>query len=305
MTLTTLKEVLAKADKGGYAVGAFNTCNLEITKAIVLGAEAQNSPVIIETAQHELDYAGFEFLACIAKRACESMEVPAVLHLDHATDLNTVKKAIAAGYSSVMFDGSHFPFEKNVSLTKQVVELAHSKGISVEGELGTIGGAGENAAKDIVLTDPQKAKEFVELTGVDALAVAIGTSHGAYKFTDPNAELDIKRLTAIKKITQMPLVLHGASTVPRDVIDLSQRFGALLGTVRGVNEKELKRAVKSGINKVNTGTDLRLAFTAALRETLMSSPREFDPRKILPPSIELMQRVVENKIKLLGSAGKA
>lgn len=306
MPLATLVDVLGKANKENYAVGAFNTNNLEITRAIVDGAEEQSSPVILATSPGAFNYAGFDYLACIVKTAAKLASVPVVVHLDHATDLKLVKKCIDVGYSSVMFDGSHLPFEKNVELTKQAVELAHAKGVSVEGELGTIGGAEDKiSSREIILTDPAKAKEFVEKTGVDALAVAIGTSHGAYKFTHKEHQLDIRRLSAIKAQVAVPLVLHGASLVPQDVVDLAQNFGAVLGGVQGVDEKELKRCVKKGINKVNTDTDIRLAFTAALRQTLMKNPREFDPRKLLKPSNSLMQQVVESHIQLLGSSGKS
>ncbi len=306
MPLATLKEVLAKANKENYAIGAFNTSNLEITQAIIAGAEAQNAPVILQTSTTSLSYAGFEQLVCLAKMSASNASVPVVLHLDHCTDLKLIKKCIDAGYTSVMFDGSHFPFGKNVELTKQVVQLAKEKQVSVEGELGTIGGAEDKvSSREILLTDPEKAKEFVDATGIDALAVAIGTSHGAYKCAGKDLNLDIKRLAAIKKTTGFPLVLHGASLVPRDILELAQSFGAVLGSACGVSEKDLKRAVKHGVNKVNTDTDLRLAFTAALRQTLMKNPREFDPRKLLKPSTSLMQRVVESHIQLIGSAGKA
>ncbi|MDP3742502.1 MAG: class II fructose-1,6-bisphosphate aldolase [Candidatus Micrarchaeota archaeon] len=306
MSLATLVDVLTKANKENYAVGAFNTNNLETTRAIIDGAEAQDAPVILSTSLGAFNYAGFDNLATLAYKAAQNAAVPVVLHLDHGTDLNLVKKCIDAGYTSVMFDGSHFPFDKNVELTKKAVKMASEKGVSVEGELGTIGGAEDSvASREILLTDPQKAVEFVEKTGIDALAIAIGTSHGAYKFTHAEQQLDIRRLSAIKQATKMPLVLHGASLVPKEIVELGQSFGAVIGGVQGVTESELKRAVKNGVNKVNTDTDLRLAFTAALRQTLMKNPREFDPRKILKPSTQLMQKVVEDRIRLLGSSGKA
>ncbi len=306
MVLATLAEVLKQANKENYAVGAFNTNNLEITRAIIEGAEAQDAPVILSTSPGAFNYAGFDYLATLCHKAAQTAAVPVVLHLDHGTDLKLVKKCIDAGYTSVMFDGSHFPFDKNVEFTKETVKMAREKGVSVEGELGTIGGAEDSVrSREILLTDPKKAVEFVDKTGIDALAIAIGTSHGAYKFTHAEQQLDIRRLSIIKQETKMPLVLHGASLVPKEIVELSQSFGAVIGGVQGVDEKELKRSVKNGINKVNTDTDLRLAFTAALRQTLMKNPREFDPRKILKPSTQLMQKVVEERIKLLGSSGKA
>ncbi|MBI4406583.1 class II fructose-bisphosphate aldolase, partial [Candidatus Micrarchaeota archaeon] len=270
------------------------------------GAEALNAPVILQTTKSAFDYAGFENIGSLAKTSAENAAVPVVLHLDHSIDLATNKKCVEFGYTSTMFDGSHFAFDKNVDLTSKAVQIAKPRGVSVEGELGTIGGAEDSiGAREIIYTDPEKAGEFIEKTGIDALAVAIGTSHGAYKFSELNPKLDIKRLTAIKKEISLPLVLHGASVVPRDILQQAQEFGAVLGRARGVSETELKRAVRNGINKVNTDTDLRLAFTAALRKTLMQNSRFFDPRKLLKPSVELMQRVVEDRIKLLGSAGKA
>jgi len=305
MPLKTLAEVLSKANAENYAVGAFNTNNLETTQAIIRGAEAQNSPVIMQTNQGALSYAGFDYLVALAKAAAQTADVPVVLHLDHGTDLKIVKKAIESGYSSVMFDGSHFPFEKNVELTQQVVKLAHAKHISVEGELGTIGGAEDQiSARKIILTDPQKAKEFAQLTGVDALAIAIGTSHGAYKFTRADQQIDIKRLTEIKKLTQMPLVLHGASIVLPELVEQIRKFGGFMERGHGLSQNELRRAVNHGINKVNTDTDLRLAFTAAMRQTILTTPKEFDPRKLLAPSTQLMQKVIENRMRLLGSVGK-
>ncbi len=306
MTLATLAEVLKNANKQNYAVGAFNTSNLEITKAIVDAAELQDAPVILQTSVGGLNYAGFDYLLSIIKTAAADAGVPVVLHLDHCTDLKLIKKCIDSGYSSVMFDGSLLPFEKNIELTKQVVKMAREKNVSVEAELGTIGGAEDTVkSRRIIYTDPQKAKEFAAETEVDALAIAIGTSHGAFKFNDSTNQLDIKRLSIIKKATQMPLVLHGASVVPHDLVSLSQDFGAILGSAQGVSEKELKKAVKNGINKVNVDTDLRLAFTAALRQSIVKNPREFDPRKLLLPSIQLMQNIAEGRIKLLGSSGKA
>ncbi len=305
MPLASLVDVLKKANKENYAVGAFNTNNLETTSAIIDAAEAQDSPVILQTSPGAFNYAGFDYIAALAFKAAQIAVVPVVLHLDHGTDLKLVKKCIDAGYTSVMFDGSHYSFDKNVELTKEAVKMAKEKGVSVEGELGTIGDAEDSIrSREILLTDPKKAREFVDKTDIDALAIAIGTSHGAYKFTHAEQQLDIRRLSTIKHETKMPLVLHGASLVPKEIVELAQNFGAVLGGMQGVSEKELKRAVKNGINKVNTDTDLRLAFAAALRQTLMKNPREFDPRKILKPSTQLMQKVIEERIRLLGSSGK-
>ena len=204
-----------------------------------------------------------------------------------------------------IFDGSHLPFDENVAVTKKVVGWAHAKGVSVEGELGTIGGAEEKiVARKIIYTDPAVAKEFVDKTGVDALAVAIGTSHGAYKFAGA-AKLDIERLRIIKKILNMPLVLHGASGVPDWLVHTAEHYGAKLGKPGGVPDDQIKAAIKNGINKINTDTDIRLAFDAGVREVIATAPEEFDPRHILGRARELMQDVVEHRIKLFGSVNKA
>ncbi|MBW3019309.1 class II fructose-1,6-bisphosphate aldolase [Candidatus Woesearchaeota archaeon] len=302
--LVTMKKILDKANKEKYAVGAFNTNNMEITQAIINGAVAQKAPVIIQTSEGALRYAGAEYLKAIAEAAAAN-KVPAALHLDHGRDMNVIKECIKLGWTSVMIDMSHKQFKENVRETKKVVGLASKKGISVEAELGTIGGAEENISSRLIqYTSPDAAKEFVEKTGIDALAVAIGTSHGAYKFSG-EARLDIHLLKEIKKQVKIPLVLHGASGVPAWLITMAARYGAKLGSPQGVPDEQIKIAVKNGINKINTDTDLRLAFDAAIRKELSESPEEFDPREILGPARELMQQVVEHRIKLFGSRGKA
>jgi fructose-bisphosphate aldolase class II len=303
--LATLKQVLDKANKGGYAVGAFNINNLEILQAIVRAAAKLKSPVILQTSEGAIEYAGMRYLKCLVAQAAQEHKLPIVLHLDHGRDLATIRQAIAGGYTSVMIDGSHLPFEENIAVTKKVVGWARAKGVSVEGELGTIGGAEDKvSSRNIILTEPSAAKEFVERTGVDALAIAIGTSHGAYKFAGA-AKLDIKRLAQIKKLLKMPLVLHGASGVPDWLVRTAERYGAELGKPEGLPDEQISAAIKSGINKINTDTDLRLAFDAGVREIIMTRPKDFDPRHILGRARELMQEVVEHRIKLFGSAGKA
>ncbi len=302
--LVTLKHILNKANKGNYAVGAFNINNMEITQAIINAATAQKAPVILQTSEGALAYAGIDYLYCLAHNAAKQ-KVPVALHLDHGRDLELIKKCIKAGWTGIMYDGSHLPFDENIKNTKKVVQWAHKKGIGVEGELGTIGGAEEKiVARQIIYTDPDAAIEFVEKTGVDALAIAIGTSHGAYKF-EGSARLDLHLLKSIKEKLNMPLVLHGASGVPVWLVTQAARFGAQLGKPEGVPDEQITEAVKNGINKINTDTDLRLAFDAAVRKFLAEKPEDFDPRHILSPARELIQQVVEHRIQLFGSSGKA
>ncbi len=303
--LATLKQVLTKAQKGKYAVGAFNTNNLETTQAIVNAASKLKSPVILQTSEGAIKYAGMKYISCLVSQAAQDNKIPIVFHLDHGRDPEIIKEAIKTGYTSIMIDASHLPFEKNIALTKKVAAMAHAKGISVEGELGTIGGAEEKIiARKIKYTEPESAKEFADKTGVDALAVAIGTSHGAYKFAGA-ARIDIARLKEIRQKVKIPLVLHGASGVPDWIVAAAEHYGARLGKPEGVPDNQVREAIRNGICKINTDTDLRLAFDAGVREFLATMPGDFDPRHILGRARELMQEVVEHRIKLFGSAGKA
>ncbi len=303
--LANTKILLQKASRQHYAVGHFNINNLEMVEAAVQAAAKLKSPIILATSEGALKYAGIDYLYDMAITASTKSKIPIALHLDHGTDMNIIRKAIQKGYSSVMIDASHEPFEKNVRLTKKVVQLAHRNGISVEAELGTIGGKEDSVnAKKIKYTDPAQAQEFIRRTGCDFLAVAIGTSHGAYKFKG-NAKLNLNLLQEIRRKTRIPLVLHGASVVPAAIVHQAQKFGAHLERVQGVPESQLKKAIKLGIAKVNTDTDLRLAFDAALRKVIKTQPREFDPRKMLGPARDLIQKVVEQKIRLFGSVNKA
>ena len=302
--LVTLKQILNKANKGNYAVGAFNINNMEIVQAVIRAAAAQKAPVILQTSEGALAYAGIDYLKCLAQTAAKE-KVPVVLHLDHGRDLDLIKKCIKAGWTGIMYDGSHLPFEENIRNTKKVVQWAHAKGAGVEAELGTIGGAEEKIiARQIIYTDPDAAVEFVKKTKVDALAIAIGTSHGAYKF-EGKERLDLHLLKTIKERLGMPLVLHGASGVPAWLVTQAARYGAELGKPEGVPDEQIKMAVEYGINKINTDTDLRLAFDAAVRKFLAEKPQDFDPRHILAPARELIQQIVEQRIKLFGSSGKA
>ena len=302
---TPTTSILQKAQRGGYAVGHFNINNMEMMQAIVNAAIKLKSPVILATSEGAIQYAGMEYLYALAKTASETNEIPIAFHLDHGRNLKIVEKAIKIGYSSVMIDASHEDFERNIALTKKVVQMAHRKGISVEAELGTIGGV-EDAVKsrNILYTDPAKAQEFVQRTGCDFLAIAIGTSHGAFKFAG-KAHLRMDILKEVRKRVKIPLVLHGASCVPLSAVKEAQKYGANLKGVQGVPDAQIKQAVKNGICKFNTDTDLRIAFDAGIRKNIVNTPHDFDPRHILAPAREYMQKVVEHRIKLFGSEGKA
>jgi fructose-bisphosphate aldolase class II len=304
--LVTNRELLVPARKSGYAVGAFNINNLETLLAVAEAAAEEKSPVIVAVTPSAIKYAGLAYLAKIVRTAAENTPVPMSLHLDHGEDFETVSKCIEAGFTSVMIDGSFLGFEENVALTKRVVDHARKFGVSVEAELGRLAGVEEKTVeeRETVLTDPDAAEEFVRRTGVDALAVAIGTSHGAYKFKG-EAKLDFERLRLIAKKVDIPLVLHGASSVPAWIIEKATKYGAELSGAKGIPEEHIKKAISLGISKINIDTDLRLAFTATVREVLANSPKEFDPRKILGPAKEAMKEVVRGKMRLFGSSGKA
>lgn len=303
--LVTNKELLLPAMQKGYAVGAFNIQNLESLLAVVDASFQEKSPVIIAVTPSSLKYGGLAYLAKIVRIAAESTPVPMSLHLDHGKDFETVSRCVEAGFTSVMIDGSSLKFEENIDLTKRVVNFAHEKGVSVEAELGRLAGVEESTVeeREAILTEPNAAEEFVERTGVDALAVAIGTSHGAYKFKG-EAKLDFERLKLIRERVNVPLVLHGASSVPKWIIEKSLKYGAQLAGAKGIPEEHIKKAISLGISKINIDTDLRLAFTATIREILATKPKEFDPRKILGPAKEVMKEVVKSKMRLFGSSGK-
>jgi fructose-bisphosphate aldolase class II len=304
--LVTNKDLLQRAKREAYAVGAFNIQNLESLLAVVEAAAEERSPVIVAVTPGAIKYAGLNYLARLVKAAAEASPVPMSLHLDHGEDMETVKKCLEAGFTSVMIDGSHLKFEENIALTKHVVDVAHPRGVSVEGELGRLAGIEEKTVeeREAVLTDPREAEEFVKRTGVDALAVSIGTSHGAYKFKG-EPRLDFERLRLIRERVDVPLVLHGASSVPQWIIEKATKYGAELAGAKGIPEDHIKKAIALGITKINIDTDLRLAFTATIREVLADSPKEFDPRKILGPAKEAMKEVVKAKMRLFGSSGKS
>jgi fructose-bisphosphate aldolase class II len=282
--LVTNKDLMVPARKNGYAIPALNVQNLESLQAVAEAAAEEKSPVILQITPSVIKYAGLLFITGLAKTAAQLAAVPISIHLDHGDSYETAAKCVDAGFTSVMIDGSFLKFEENIAVTKKVVNKAHQKGVSVEAELGKLAGIEERSVeeKEAILTDPDNAAEFVQKTGVDALAVAIGTSHGAYKFKS-QAKLDLERLKIISQKVAIPLVLHGASSVPQWLIEKATKYGAELSGAKGIPEDQYKKAIALGIAKINIDTDLRLAFTATVREVLTNSPKEFDPRKILGP----------------------
>ncbi len=300
MALVTTNAMFAKALKSDYAIGAFNVNNMEIIQGIVDAAKLENAPLILQVSAGARKYARPAYLMKLVEAAIMDTGLDIVLHLDHGEDFEICKKCVDDGFTSVMIDGSKHSFEENIALTKQVVEYAHAKGVSVEAELGKLAGVEDNIsvdARSAKFTDPHEAAEFVHKTGVDSLAIAIGTSHGAYKFKgDPY--LDFERLKEINKlIPETPLVLHGASTVLPEFVALCNKYGGIIPGAQGVPEEMIKEATKYGICKVNIDTDLRLAMTAEVRRVLAESPEEFDPRKYLGPGRDAIQRMVQHKIK--------
>ncbi|MEO0123029.1 MAG: class II fructose-1,6-bisphosphate aldolase [candidate division WOR-3 bacterium] len=300
--LVTLNEILPKARKHNYGIGHFNTSNLEITQAIITTAEELNSPVIIGVSEKAINYAGMKMLVGIVSSLAEESKIPIVLHLDHGKNFDIAKRCIDAGFTSVMIDGSYLPFKENLKLTKKVVEYAHKKNASVEAEIGRLAGIEDDIeVEKNIYTNPEEARIFTKETGCDALAVAIGTSHGAYKFKGrPKLRIDI--LKEIAEKVKIPLVLHGASGVKPKWVNYANRFGAKIEKTSGVPDRLIKEAIKNGIAKINVDTDIRIAFTAGIREFLIKNPQEFDPRKILGYTRELIKKVVKEKIILFGSA---
>ena len=309
MPLVTSKEMFKKAYEGNYAVGAFNVNNMEIIQGIVDAAKEENAPLILQVSAGARKYAKHVYLMKLVEAAVEDSGLPICLHLDHGEDFEICKACVDGGFTSVMIDGSKHPFEENIALTKKVVEYAHARGVTVEAELGRLAGV-EDAVKvntkDASYTDPDQAVEFVEKTGVDSLAIAIGTSHGAYKFKgDPS--LDFARLEKISSLLpNFPLVLHGASTVLPEFVAKCNQYGGKIDGAQGVPEDMLLRAGKMGVCKINIDTDLRLALTAAIREHLFLHPGDFDPRQYLKPAREAIKGMVQHKIKnVLTCSGKA
>lgn len=284
MALVTVSELLQKAEQGGYAVGAFNCNNMEIVQAIIAAAEAEQAPVIVQASQGAIKYAGLEWIAGMTRLAAEQTTVPVALHLDHGTSFEQCIQCIQAGFSSVMIDGSQLPLIDNIALTNRVLDVARAVGVSVEAELGKIGGTEDDitvAEEDAMYTEPEEAKDFVDRTGVDALAVAIGTAHGQYK---GEPKLDFDRLKKIKSLVNVPIVLHGSSGVP---------------------DAAIQKAIQLGVSKINIDTNIREAIVGAMRQVLVDNPNEIDPRKVIGPGREQAIAVIREKIRLFGSSGQA
>lgn len=317
MPLMTTKPMFDLAYDGGFAVGAFNVNNMEITQGIVTACAAEQAPLILQISKGARKYANIRYLKHIIDAAVEEHpELPIAIHCDHGDTLELIQACIRDGYTSVMIDGSHHPYEENVRLTRAVVEAAHAAGVVVEAELGQLGGIEEDVVgldaaayeKNLAkfLTDPQQAADFAKRTGIDSLAVAIGTSHGAYKFKS-EARLAFDRVAEIMRTCPgLPLVLHGSSSVPQEFIDLVNQYGGSMPNAKGVPEDQLAMAVrKYGVCKVNIDTDLRLALTAKIREVFATKPAEFDPRHYLGPARDAIVEMVRRKLHMLNCAGQA
>lgn len=310
MPLVTTKEMFEKAYKDGYAIGAFNVNNMEIIQGITEAAMEEKSPVILQVSAGARKYARHNYLVKLVEAAILETDLPIALHLDHGENFDICKACVDGGFSSVMIDGSKYSFEENIALTKQVVDYAHSKGVVVEGELGRLAGI-EDAVnvtdEDAQFTDPAQVEEFVSKTGVDSLAIAIGTSHGAYKFKPgqkPRLRFDI-----LEKIQQrlegFPIVLHGASSVPQDKVAIINKFGGAMPDAIGIPEDMLRQAAKMAVCKINIDSDLRICMTAAVRQHLAEHPDHFDPRQFLTPGREAIKQIVAHKMRdVLGSSGR-
>lgn len=309
MPLVSTKEMFKKAYEGGYAIGAFNVNNMEIVQAIVEAANELKSPVILQASKGARDYANPVFLKKLVEAAVETTNVPIALHLDHGDTFELCKSCIDSGFTSVMIDGSHLSFEDNIKLTKQVVEYAHQHGVTVEGELGQLAGVEDEVnVEHHSYTNPDDVEEFVKRTGVDSLAIAIGTSHGAFKFKPgqkPQLRFDILDEVS-RRLPNFPIVLHGASSVSQDYVKVINENGGKLQDAIGIPEEMLRQAARSAVCKINIDSDLRLGFTAGIREVFASKPDVFDPRTYLKVARKNVKDIVIHKIKtVLGSEGKA
>ncbi|MBR5558981.1 MAG: class II fructose-1,6-bisphosphate aldolase [Oscillospiraceae bacterium] len=311
MPLVTTTEMFKKAYEGGYAIGAFNVNNMEIVQAITEAAQQENAPVILQVSAGARKYAKHGYLVHLVKAAIEDTDLPIALHLDHGADFEVCKSCIDGGFSSVMIDGSHHSFEDNIELTKKVVEYAHAHGVVVEGELGTLAGIEDDVkveAGNEQFTKPEEVEEFVTRTGVDSLAIAIGTSHGAYKFKPgqtPRLRFDILEEVS-KRLPNFPIVLHGASSVPQEFVKLVNQYGGAMPDAIGIPEEMLRQAATMAVCKINIDSDLRLAMTAAVRKHMVDHPDHFDPRQYLTPARDAIRDMVRHKIvDVLGCNGKA
>jgi fructose-bisphosphate aldolase, class II len=312
MPLVGTKKMFEMAYKNGYAVGAFNVNNMEITQGIVSAIAEAKAPLILQISRGARAYASMSYLRSIIDVAVkENPSIPIAMHLDHGDTFETCKQCVDDGFTSVMVDASHHPFEENIAITKQVVQYAHQRGVVVEAELGQLGGIEEDvvgiSADDISqhLTDPNEAVEFVEKTGCDSLAVACGTSHGAYKFKSaPTLAFDVIESVS-EKLPGYPLVMHGSSSVLKEFKDLINKYGGAMPDAMGVPEDAITKASKLAVCKINIDTDLRMAMTAKIRQVFAESPAEFDPRKYLGPAREAIQAMVAHKLNILGCVGKA
>ena len=311
MGLVTTTEMFQKAYAGGYAIGAFNVNNMEIVQGITEAAGELNSPVILQVSAGARKYANHTYLVKLVEAALIENDIPIALHLDHGADFDICKACVDGGFTSVMIDGSKYPFEENVAMTKKVVEYAHSKGVVVEAELGKLAGIEDDvnvSDEDANYTHPDEVEEFVSRTGVDSLAIAIGTSHGAYKFKPgqkPMLRFDILDEVA-RRLPGFPIVLHGASSVSQNYVDIIQKHGGKLDNAIGIPEDMLRQAARGAVCKINIDSDLRLAMTAGIREVMWEHPEKFDPREYLKVGRAYVKEVVKHKITdVLGSAGKA
>ena len=311
MPLVTTTEMFKKAYEGGYAIGAFNVNNMEIVQGITEAAKEENAPLILQVSAGARKYAKHVYLIKLVEAALADTDLPIALHLDHGADFEICKSCVDGGFSSVMIDGSHHDFEDNIALTKKVVEYAHAHGVVVEGELGQLAGIEDdvNVSEDEAhYTDPAQAEEFVTRTGVDSLAIAIGTSHGAYKFkpgTKPQLRFDILEEVS-RRLPGFPIVLHGASSVPQEFVKLVNQYGGNMPDAIGVPEEMLRKAATMAVCKINIDSDLRLAMTAAIRQHMAEHPDHFDPRQYLTPARDAIRAMVRHKIvDVLGCAGKA
>ncbi len=321
MPLVTTTEMFRKAYEGGYAVGAFNVNNMEIIQGITEAAQELKAPVILQVSAGARKYANHAYLMHLVKAAVEETDVPIALHLDHGADFEICKSCVDGGFTSVMIDASHYSFEENIEITRKVVEYAHDHGVVVEAELGRLAGIEDDvkvSAEDSSYTRPEEVEEFASRTGVDSLAIAIGTSHGAYKFTaaqctrneegllvPPPLRFDILEEVS-RRIPGFPIVLHGASSVPQEFVKIINSYGGQMPDAIGIPEDQLRKAATSAVCKINIDSDIRLAMTAAVRKYLVENPSHFDPRQYLKPARDAIKAMVAHKmVDVLGCDGKA